>query len=63
MIADMDGVKVVGHGGDGIQYSSILLVWPSTRTAVVVLAPVPGMSLNNTLAGWALTLYGQLPHG
>ena len=34
--------QIVGHAGDYIQYSSILLVWPSTRTAVAVLVPVPG---------------------
>ena len=37
MVADFDGVQIVGHAGDYIQYSSILLVWPSTRTAVAVL--------------------------
>jgi D-alanyl-D-alanine carboxypeptidase len=63
MIAVMDGVTIVGHLGDGLQYSSILLVWPSTRTAVVVLAPAPGMNArdNPTLPGWAITLYQQLP--
>lgn len=63
MVADLDGVKIVGHGGDYIQYSSILLVWPSTRTAVAVLAPVPGMANDGTLPGWAITLNEQLPHG
>jgi D-alanyl-D-alanine carboxypeptidase len=63
MIAVMDGITIVGHMGDGLQYSSILLVWPSTRTAVVVLAPAPGMNAgdNPTLPGWAITLYQQLP--
>jgi len=65
MVADLDGVKIVGHGGDGIQYSSILLVWPSTRTAVVLLAPAPGLSAGDgaRLPGWAISLYEQLPHG
>jgi D-alanyl-D-alanine carboxypeptidase len=27
-VADFDGVKIVGHGGDYIRYSSTLLVWP-----------------------------------
>ncbi len=65
MVADVDGLgqTVVGHPGDYIQYSSILLVWPSTRTAVAVLAPVQGMSVSGTLPGWAISLYEQLPHG
>ncbi len=64
MVADLGGGEiVVGHLGDYIQYSSILLVWPSTRTAVVVLVPVQGMSVSGTLPEWAITLYGGLPHG
>ncbi len=63
MVADMDGVSIVGHAGDGFQYSSILLVWPSTRTAVVVLVPVEGMSVSGTVPGWAVTLYEQLSRG
>ncbi len=63
MVADFDGVQIVGHAGDYIQYSSILLVWPSTRTAVAVLAPVPGIAASGALPGWAMTLYEQLPHG
>ena len=63
MVGDLDGVKIVGHAGDYIQYSSILLVWPSTRTAVAVLAPVPGMGTSGTLPGWAVSLYEQLPRG
>ena len=65
MIADWQGATIVGHLGDYIQYSSVLLVWPSTRTAVAVLAPVPGLGSGEspTLPGWAITLYQQLPHG
>ena len=63
MVADFDGVQIVGYVGDYIQYSSILLVWPSTRTAVAVLAPMPGMAASGTLPGWAITLYEQLPYG
>ena len=63
MIADREGEWIVGHLGDYIQYSSVLLVWPSTRTAVALLVPAPGMSArdNPTLPGWAITLYQQLP--
>ena len=63
MVADLGGVTAVGHAGDYIQYSSILLVWPSTRTAVALLVPVQGMSVSGTLPFWAITLYEQLPHG
>jgi D-alanyl-D-alanine carboxypeptidase len=63
MIADTDGQAVVGHPGDYIQYSSLLLVWPGIRTAVAVLAPAPGKTLDHTLVDCALTLYQQLPHG
>ena len=64
MVADLGGGEiVVGHLGDYVQYSSILLVWPSTRTAVAVLVPVQGMSVSGTLPEWAITLYGGLPHG
>lgn len=63
MVADWEGETIVGHAGDYIQYSSILLVWPSTRTAVAVLVPVQGMSVSGTLPGWAITLYHKLPNG
>jgi hypothetical protein len=65
MVADLDGVSIVGHGGDGIQYSPILLVWPSTRTAAVLPSPAPGLSAGDgaRLPGWALALCQQLPHG
>ena len=62
MVADFDGVEIVGHAGDYIQYSSILLVWPSTRTAVAVSAPMQAWP-RGTLPGWAITLYEQLPYG
>ncbi len=62
MVADVDGQTLVGHLGDYIQYSSVLLVWPSTRTAVAVLAPVPGLVSGDSpaLPGWAINLYQQL---
>jgi CubicO group peptidase (beta-lactamase class C family) len=59
MVAVWEGVTIVGHAGDYIQYSSILLVWPSTRTAVAVLVPMPGMV--DMLSTWAVTLYQHLP--
>jgi D-alanyl-D-alanine carboxypeptidase len=62
MVAYWEGETIVGHLGDYIQYSSILLVWPSTRTAVAVLVPVQGMSVSGTLPDFAVSLYGQVPH-
>jgi D-alanyl-D-alanine carboxypeptidase len=62
-VADIDGQTVVGHPGDSLQYSSILLVWPSTRTAVVVLAPAPGKTTSHTLPDCALSLYQRLLGG
>ena len=63
MVADVDGQTVVGHVGDYIQYSSILLVWPNTRTAVAVVVPVQGMSVSGTLPDWAIRLHQQLQRG
>ena len=63
MVADWEGETIVGHLGDYIQYSSILLVWPSTRTAVALLVPVQGMSISGTLPEWAITLHRGLPRG
>ncbi len=63
MTAEMDGSTVVGHVGDYMGYSSILLVWPETRTAVAVLAPRQGASLDGTLPGLAIALYQAFQDG
>ncbi len=63
MVADVDGQTVFGHPGDYLQYSSLLLVWPGTRTAVAVLAPSPGKTVDYTLSDCALSLYQQMPGG
>jgi len=63
MIADVDGQTDVGHAGDYMQYSSLLHVWPGTRTAVAVLAPAPGKARDHTLVDCAMTLHQQLPGG
>jgi len=63
MVVDIDGQTVFGHPGDSLQYSSILLVWPGTRTAVAVLAPSPGKTVDYTLPDCALSLYQQMPGG
>ena len=56
MLADMGGTIVVGHAGDYMGYSSLMLVWPTTQTAVVVLAPKGG-ALDPTLPDWTTSLY------
>jgi CubicO group peptidase (beta-lactamase class C family) len=63
MVVDLDGQTVVGYPGDSMQYSSILLVWPSTRTAVAVLTPSPGKTVSHTLPDLAIRLYQQLLGG
>jgi len=42
MIGDDNGDPMWGHAGNYNQYTSILLVWPKTSTAVSVLVPVTG---------------------
>jgi D-alanyl-D-alanine carboxypeptidase len=63
MTADMDGTFFVGHAGDFMRYSAILLAWPSTQTAVVVLAPKQGAAIDGTLPDWAIRLYQALSKG
>jgi D-alanyl-D-alanine carboxypeptidase len=63
MVADLDGQTIVGHVGDYIQYSSVILVWPGTRTAVALLVPVPGMGVSGKVPDWAIRLYQQLQRG
>ncbi len=57
MLGDWEGTFTVGHAGDWLGYSSILVAWPDTRTVVVVLAPRQGMALDGTLGGWVLALH------
>jgi D-alanyl-D-alanine carboxypeptidase len=57
MTAEVDGTTFVGHAGDYMGYSAILLVWPTTKTAVAVLAPRQGVSVDGTLPDWAIRLY------
>ncbi len=63
MTAEIYGATVVGHAGDYMGYSSMLLVWPETRTAVAVLAPKQGVSVDGTLPGWVVSLYQALAVG
>jgi len=63
MVDHGTGEPVVGHGGDYMGYSSMLLAWPSTHTAVAVLVPREGMSNDGTVPGWAFELYKALTVG
>ncbi len=38
-LGDIDGARIVGHGGNLNSYHSILLVWPDSQTSVAVLVP------------------------
>jgi D-alanyl-D-alanine carboxypeptidase len=57
------GTLVVGHGGDYMGYSSILLAWPVTHTAVAILVPRQAMTIDGTVPGWAFELYKALEAG
>ena len=54
------GTLVVGHGGDYMGYSSMLLAWPDTHAAVAILVPRQGMTFDGTVPGWAFELYKTL---
>jgi hypothetical protein len=57
MIADWDGSPFGGHAGDYAQYTSILFVWPQTRTTVSVLVPMSGGPYGDVRADLAIMLY------
>jgi D-alanyl-D-alanine carboxypeptidase len=56
-VVDIDDDTVLGHPGDWMGYTSILMVWPSTRTSVVILAPMQGAGDDPSHAAWAVSLY------
>lgn len=53
----------VGHGGDYIGYSAMLLAWPKTHVAIAVIAPVQGRSDDGVVPSWAFDLYARLAGG
>ena len=57
------GALVVGHPGDYMGYSAILLAWPDDHTSVAVLVPRQGMVSDGTVPGWAFELYKALVTG
>ena len=56
MIADDNGDPLWGHAGNYIQYTSIVLVWPKTSTAVSVLVPMTGGPDNDVRGDLAFQL-------
>jgi D-alanyl-D-alanine carboxypeptidase len=63
MFDNTSGTLVVGHGGDYMGYSAMLLAWPETHTAVAILVPRQGMTIDGTIPGWAFELYKALDAG
>jgi D-alanyl-D-alanine carboxypeptidase len=57
------GTLAVGHAGDYMGYSAVMMGWPSTQTAVAILVPRQGMANNLTVEGWAFELYKVLEAG
>ena len=57
------GTLAVGHAGDYMGYSAVVMGWPSTQTAVAILVPRQGMSFDGTVPGWAFELYKALVAG
>jgi CubicO group peptidase (beta-lactamase class C family) len=60
MITDDNGTVIVGHAGNFIQYTSIMLVWPDAATSVVVLVPQTGGPENQARGDLAFELYSTL---
>ena len=63
MFDNATGTLVVGHPGDYMGYSAVVMGWPSTQTAVAVLVPRQGMAIDGTVPGWAFELYKALVAG
>lgn len=61
MVDTSGGELVVGHGGDFMGYSVMLLVWTRTQTSVAVVAPAEGLTNSGVIPGWAFDLYQALP--
>ncbi len=57
MIAEDSEGPMWGHAGNYNQYTSIVLVWPKTSTAVSVLVPMSGGSENDSRGDLAYQLY------
>ncbi len=54
------GTTIVGHAGNFIQYTSIMLVWPGTATSIAVLVPQTGGAENDARGDLAFELYSLL---
>lgn len=60
MCDNSSGTLVVGHAGDYMGYSSIVLAWAGTHTSIAILVPKEGLSADGTVPGWGWELYGVL---
>ena len=60
MCDNSSGALVVGHAGDYMGYSSVVLAWAGTHTSIAVLVPKEGLSVDGSVPGWAWELYGVL---
>lgn len=55
--ATIDGDRVVGHPGDWMGYTSLLLVWPETKTSIALLVPEAAASDDPSHVAWGRNLY------
>ncbi|MFN8191094.1 MAG: serine hydrolase domain-containing protein [Nocardioidaceae bacterium] len=55
--ATINGAAVVGHPGDWMGYTSVLLVWPETRTSIALLVPSRGDDTDPSHVAWVASLY------
>ncbi len=54
-MGEIDGARVVGHGGDSYSYHGQLLVWPDDQVSVAVLTPnIPHLHLGTGVDAGAL---------
>jgi D-alanyl-D-alanine carboxypeptidase len=54
--ATLDGEPVVGHPGDWMGYTSLLLVWPQSKTSIAILVPEARAGDDPSHVGWARNL-------
>jgi D-alanyl-D-alanine carboxypeptidase len=60
LFGDIDGARIVGHGGNLNSYHSILLVWPDSQVSVAVLVPnIYGQHLGTGTDHFALAVQLQ----
>ena len=63
MFDKASGTLVVGHAGDYMGYSAVMLAWPEQRVALAVLVPREGMSSSGEVPDMGFELYRTLVAG